>query len=206
MAEVHAAAASAANAREARASASPWRWVDDEKVTPGAVVPSTESITASGAFGFTRAVPERPNARASGTANRLVKEMDPTRPTTFNNPDPDKVCDTVNVHYPPMPYEDSAKDDPRPLFLGEYAFPVCHEQTDVRVDPGLRELWGAGHAEPDSEWGRKCAKVFENPIFGRREVEGNAVDTHRLLRRIQVDAADAEGGLPLPFAASNQRA
>ncbi|MBM3501322.1 MAG: hypothetical protein FJX74_21935 [Armatimonadetes bacterium] len=31
----------------------------------------------------------------------------------------------------------------------------------MRINPGLRELWGAGHSAPDSEWGRRCAKVFE---------------------------------------------
>ena len=56
-----------------------------------------------------------------------------------------------------MPYDDVLKDDPRPLFLGEYFFPVCHEQTDVSINPGLRELWGLGSAEPDSAFGRACA-------------------------------------------------
>jgi len=94
---------------------------------------------------------------------QLCKQLDPTRPTTFNNPDPKRLCDIANLHYPPMPYEDHLKEDPRPMFLGEYFFPVCHEQTDVGLDPGLRELWGAGHSAPDSEWGRKCA---EGPFYG----------------------------------------
>ncbi len=62
-----------------------------------------------------------------------------------------------------MPYDDLLKEDPRPLFLGEYFFPVCHEQTDVAIDPGLRELWGQGSAEPDSAFARACALDYNKP-------------------------------------------
>jgi hypothetical protein len=98
---------------------------------------------------------------------RMVKELDPTRPTTFNhdfaNSPSARVTDIANIHYPSMPYDDVLKDDPRPLFLGEYFFPICHEQTDVAIDPGLRELWGFGHAEPDSAFSRACALDFDKP-------------------------------------------
>jgi hypothetical protein len=98
---------------------------------------------------------------------RMVKELDPTRPTTFNhdfaNSPSARVTDIANIHYPSMPYDDVLKDDPRPLFLGEYFFPICHEQTDVAIDPGLRELWGFGHAEPDSAFARACALDFDKP-------------------------------------------
>ncbi|MCX5771594.1 MAG: hypothetical protein NTZ09_15180, partial [Candidatus Hydrogenedentes bacterium] len=99
--------------------------------------------------------------RSFKIANGLCKKIDPSRPTTFNNPDPERVCDIANLHYPPMPYDDQIKDDPRPVFLGEYFFPICHEQTDVMINPGLRELWGHGHSMPDSEWGRYCAQSFD---------------------------------------------
>ncbi len=62
-----------------------------------------------------------------------------------------------------MPYAEQAMGDPRPLVLGEYFFPVCHEQTDVRVNPGLREYFGAGHGDPASPWGRECALAFAQP-------------------------------------------
>ena len=62
-----------------------------------------------------------------------------------------------------MPYDDVLKDDPRPLFLGEYFFPVCHEQTDVSINPGLRELWGHGSAEPEFPFARACAPDFDKP-------------------------------------------
>jgi beta-galactosidase len=98
---------------------------------------------------------------------RMVKELDPTRPTTFNHDFAGsplaRVTDIANIHYPPMPYDEVLKDDPRPLFLGEYFFPICHEQTDVAINPGLRELWGLGHAEPDSAFARACALDFDKP-------------------------------------------
>ena len=98
-------------------------------------------------------------------SNQMVKELDPTRPTTFNNPDPKRICDLANTHYPPMPYDEQDRDDPRPLLLGEYFFPVCHEQTDVRIDPGLREFYGFGHSDPDSAFGRQCAESFTKPFL-----------------------------------------
>jgi hypothetical protein len=105
-------------------------------------------------------------------SNRLVKDLDPTRPTTFNNPDPKRICDIANVHYPPMPFDEYDRDDPRPLLLGEYFFPVCHEQTDVRRNPGLRELWGAGHSDPESDFGRACAREFGQPYAQPGEPPG----------------------------------
>ena len=96
-------------------------------------------------------------------SQQMVNQLDPTRPTTFNNPDPRRVCDIANLHYPTMPYDQLAADDPRPLLLGEYYFPVCHEQTDVRINPGLREFFGFGHSDPESDWGRRCAESFSRP-------------------------------------------
>lgn len=99
-------------------------------------------------------------------SNRLIKELDPTRITAFNNPDLERICDTVNWHYPPMPYRgEDMTDDPRPLFFGEYWFPVCHEQTDVSINPGLRELWGHGQAEPDSAFAKDASASFDQPII-----------------------------------------
>jgi hypothetical protein len=98
---------------------------------------------------------------------RMVKELDPTRLTTFNHDFAAsplaRATDVANIHYPPMPYDDVLKDDPRPLFLGEYFFPICHEQTDVSINPGLRELWGQGSAEPDSAFARACAADYDKP-------------------------------------------
>lgn len=104
---------------------------------------------------------ESPFNRYFEFSDKLIKELDPTRPTTFNNPDPKRICDIANVHYPLMPYDEVMKDDPRPLFIGEYWFPVCHEQTDVSINPGLRELWGQGHADPSSDFGKASSASFD---------------------------------------------
>jgi hypothetical protein len=110
--------------------------------------------------------------RSFEISHELVRQLDPTRPTTFNNPDPKRVCEIANLHYPPMPYDDQIKDDPRPIVLGEYFFPVCHEQTDVRINPGLRELFGFGHSDPQSAWGRRCAENFSKPFLKPCAVPG----------------------------------
>ncbi len=110
--------------------------------------------------------------RSFEIAHELVRGLDPTRPTTFNNPDPKRICEIANLHYPPMPYDDQIPDDPRPILLGEYFFPVCHEQTDVRINPGLRELFGFGHSDPESHWGRQCAESFTKPFLKPGAVPG----------------------------------
>jgi len=101
-------------------------------------------------------------------SNSFVKELDPSRPTTFNHPmsnDQMEKCDIANRHYVGQPYDNVMPNDPRPLYLGEYFFPICHEQTDTMLNPGLREAWGHGHAEPTSEWAKKCSRSFDGPWF-----------------------------------------
>lgn len=100
-------------------------------------------------------------------SHRLARELDPDRPTTFNHAfgryEESRAVELANLHYPGYPYDDLLPDDPRPLLLGEYMFPVCHEQTDVRINPGLRELWGHGQAEPNSAWARHAAQSYGRP-------------------------------------------
>ena len=84
-------------------------------------------------------------------SHKLCKQLDPTRPTTFNNPtatpktpeEAAKTCDIVNQHYPPLPYDNLFKDDPRPFMIGECFFEVYHERTEVTINPGMRETWWA---------------------------------------------------------------
>ena len=98
---------------------------------------------------------------------RMVKELDPTRPTTFNHDFASspaaRITDIANWHYPSWPYDSVFAGDTRPVYFGEYFFPICHEQTDVAIDPGLRELWGFGHADPDSAFARACAADYAKP-------------------------------------------
>jgi hypothetical protein len=110
-------------------------------------------------------------------AAKLCKELDPTRPTTFNNPDLDGtplggITDIANWHYPAWPYDGLYARDPRPIYLGEYFYEVTHEQTDVGIDPGLRELWGQGQAEPDSALGRAHTLEYEKPVMKPGLVSG----------------------------------
>ena len=92
-------------------------------------------------------------------SNKLCKQLDPTRPTTlehiFSNEDK-ATCDIISRHYQNMPYDEILKNDPRPLLHGECFFLVYHERTDVAINPGLRELWASGSADPASGWGKSC--------------------------------------------------
>jgi len=99
-------------------------------------------------------------------STKMCHQLDPTRPTTFNNPDQEgrpygRVTDIANNHYAAWPYDQGYESDSRPVYLGEYYFEITHEQTDVAVDPGLRELWGFGQAEPDSAFGLAQTKEYD---------------------------------------------
>lgn len=100
-------------------------------------------------------------------SNKLCKRLDSTRPTTIEHvfSGEEKVtCDIISRHYQHMPYDNILKDDPRPFLHGECFFLVYHERTDVAIDPGLRQLWAAGNADPNSAWGKSC---LEN-VKGRK--------------------------------------
>jgi beta-galactosidase len=92
-------------------------------------------------------------------SDKLCKQLDPTRPTEIDHTftSEEKVtCEIMNRHYQNLPYDQILKDDPRPFMHGECFFTVYHERTDVTIDPGLRELWACGNAEPASDWGKSC--------------------------------------------------
>ncbi len=92
-------------------------------------------------------------------SDKMCKQLDPTRPTTLNHAfsNEEKVtCDIMNRHYQAMPFDELLKNDPRPFMHGECFFLVYHERTDVAIDPGLRELWAFGSADPASDWGKAC--------------------------------------------------
>ena len=96
-------------------------------------------------------------------SHKLCKQLDPTRPTAFEHAFSGQemvTTDIISLHYQHMPYDDVLKDDPRPFLHGECFFLVYHERTDVAIDPGLREMWAHGSADPNSEWGKYCATSF----------------------------------------------
>ncbi len=94
-------------------------------------------------------------SKAFEESNKLCKRLDPTRPTTFDGGQ-QRACDILSLHYQKMPYDEVAKDDPRPFLHGECFFEIYHERTDVAINPGLRELWAAGSADPNSDLGKSC--------------------------------------------------
>jgi beta-galactosidase len=99
-------------------------------------------------------------------SDKLCKQLDPTRPTTFNlafSNEGKVTCDIMNRHYQKMPDDEILKGDPRPFMHGECFYLVYHERTDVAIDPGLRELWAGGSAEPTSEWGKSCLENLNTP-------------------------------------------
>ena len=103
-------------------------------------------------------------------SNTLCKNLDPTRPTTIEQAftGEDKVtCDIISRHYQPMPYDEILQDDTHPFLHGECFFETYHERTDVGIDPGLRQLWAAGSADPNSEWGQACSKNWDENKFVR---------------------------------------
>ena len=107
-------------------------------------------------------------------SNKLCKKLDPTRPTTIEHvfSGENKVtCDIVSRHYQPMPYDEILKDDTRPFLHGECFFEVYHERTDVAINPGLRELWAAGSADPNSEWGKSCIENWDKHKFVRDDLD-----------------------------------
>jgi hypothetical protein len=94
-------------------------------------------------------------------SQKLCKQLDRTRPTTFNlafTRENEVTCDIMNRHYERMPYDQILKDDPRPYMNGECFFEVYHERTDVAIDPGLRKLWSHGNADPASSWSKSCVE------------------------------------------------
>lgn len=96
-------------------------------------------------------------------SDKRCKQLDSTRPTTHDGVFGKETNTGINsLHYQEMPYDEIVKDDPRPFLHGECFFEVYHERTDVAINPGLRELWAAGSADPDSEWGKSCIENLAN--------------------------------------------
>jgi hypothetical protein len=90
-------------------------------------------------------------------SDKLCRQLDSTRPTTLDGVFGEETkTGILSLHYQEMPYDEIMKDDPRPFLHGECYFEVYHERTDVAINPGLRELWAAGSADPNSEWGKSC--------------------------------------------------
>ena len=103
-------------------------------------------------------------------SNKLCKQLDATRPTTLEHAftgEDKETCDIISRHYQNLPYDEVLKNDPHPWLHGECFFLVYHERTDVGIDPGLREMWAQGNADPASDWGKRCIQNL-TPLLGLR--------------------------------------
>lgn len=83
------------------------------------------------------------------SSSQLVRELDPTRPQTFNWMDSniqtsdEGFTDIANIHYPvhtgPAKARNYAK---RPVYLGEDCHLNAYNRLELATDPGLRDTWG----------------------------------------------------------------
>lgn len=76
-------------------------------------------------------------------SSKLVRELDPTRPQTFNNPGDQKFTEIVNRHYPgrggPAEGRNNAKN---PIYLGEDCHLNAYNRLELATDPAIRDTWG----------------------------------------------------------------
>ncbi len=83
--------------------------------------------------------------------HELVRQADPTLPTTFhdqcwgpdNNHGSTELPIAVN-HYPGPTGATDAAQMTRPVLFGEYCHLNAYNRRELLTDPSLRELWGAG--------------------------------------------------------------
>ncbi len=76
-------------------------------------------------------------------SSKLVRELDPTRPQTFNNPGDQKFTEIANLHYPghggPAKGRGNVKN---PIYLGEDCHLNAYNRLELATDPALRDAWG----------------------------------------------------------------
>ena len=82
-------------------------------------------------------------------AAKMVRELDPTRPQTFEwmnsslNETDIGQCEIGAVHYPGFNGPKLAKGQTkRPIFMGEYCHLNAYNRRELMTDPGLRDRWG----------------------------------------------------------------
>lgn len=76
-------------------------------------------------------------------ASELVRELDHSRPQTFNNPGDPKYTEIVNFHYCGHggPAKGRGKPD-NPIYLGEDCHLNAYNRLELATDPALRDIWG----------------------------------------------------------------
>jgi beta-galactosidase len=87
-------------------------------------------------------------------ASLAIRELDPTRPQTFNffpwggaRSKPDEAyCEIGSDHYPGPGGPAKYADFDRPVCYGEYCHLNAYNRHELATDPGVRDAWGAGMA------------------------------------------------------------
>lgn len=81
--------------------------------------------------------------------NTIVKELDPTRPTTFHDQcwggynNAGSQADIAVYHYPGINGPQATDTMKRPVLFGEYAHISCYNRRELLTDPGIRAAYGA---------------------------------------------------------------
>ena len=76
-------------------------------------------------------------------SSKLVRQLDPTRPQTFNNPGDQRFTEIANLHYPGHDGPAQARRDTRhPIYQGEDCHLNAYNRLELATDPALRDTWG----------------------------------------------------------------
>ncbi len=84
-------------------------------------------------------------------AFQAARRRDPTRPFTFHDQcwgsynNHGSKTQVANFHYPGPGGPDRADRVGRPVLFGEYCHVADYDRSEVKTDPGIRDLWGEGH-------------------------------------------------------------
>jgi len=76
-------------------------------------------------------------------SSKLVRQLDPTRPQTFNNPGDQKFTEIANLHYPGHGGPEAGRGNARnPIYLGEDCHLNAYNRLELATDPAIRDTWG----------------------------------------------------------------
>ncbi len=80
-------------------------------------------------------------------SSKALRELDPTRPQTFEflpgPPRGDEAhCEIASTHYPGPSGPGGYRNSKRPVSFGEYCHLNAYNRFELATDPGLREAWG----------------------------------------------------------------
>ncbi|WP_255486977.1 glycoside hydrolase family 2 TIM barrel-domain containing protein [Mucilaginibacter sp. SP1R1] len=80
--------------------------------------------------------------------NQVVKQLDPSRPTTFHDQcwggfnNAHSTADIAVYHYPSINGPAATDTMKRPVLFGEYAHVSCYNRSELLTDPGIRSSYG----------------------------------------------------------------